>query len=159
MSVHFGLLLVLLLAVGGCDRPASEHLVEARAAMSDTAYEDALSAADAGLAAPGLDDPTRWGLELVRLEALARSGHGAETRDLVSELANRHPERFPSAQYAATAVQLEKAGDGPAAIEVLDLGMKHHPGDPMISQLISAQQSGEMGSAELEMLRTLGYVE
>jgi hypothetical protein len=159
MRIRCGLLLALSLALWGCNRPATEHLAEARAAMSDTAYEDALAAADAGLAAPGLDEPTRWGLELVQLEALARSGQGGQTRDLVSELAGRHPDRFPSAQYAATAVQLEKAGDGPAAIEVLDLGMKHHPGDPMIAQLISAQQSGEVGSAELEMLRTLGYVE
>jgi len=159
MSVRCGLLLVLLLVLAGCDRPASERLAEARGAMADTAYPDALSASEAGLAAPGLDEATRWGLQVVRLEALARSGRGAEARDLLLELAGRHPERFPPAQYAATAVQLEKAGDGPAAIEVLDLGMKQHPGDPMISQLIAAQQTGAVGSAELEMLRTLGYVE
>jgi hypothetical protein len=159
MRIRCGLLLALLLAAWGCDRSAPEHLAEARAAMADTQYEDALTAADAGLAAPGLDEPTRWGLELVKLEALARSARGAEARDLVKDLAALHPGRFPSAQYAATAVQLDKAGDGPAAIEVLDLGMKHHPGDAMISQLISAQQTAGVDSAELEMLRTLGYVE
>lgn len=159
MRVRCGLLMGVLLAAWGCDRPASESLAEARSAMADTEYEDALSAANAGLEAAGLDEPTRWGLEIVKLEALARSAQGAQARDLVSELAALHPERFPSAQYAATAVQLDKAGDGPAAIEVLDLGMKHHPGDPMISQLISAHETGGMDSAELEMLRTLGYIE
>lgn len=152
-----GLLSAALMA--GCSQSAADHLVQARSALADASYADAVEAADAGLREPGGDERTTWGLQLVRLEALARSGQAEATKALLADLAARHPERIPTSQYAATADQLDKAGQGPAAIEVLDLGMKQYPNDPMIAKLIGAQQSGHMDPAELEMLRTLGYVE
>lgn len=143
----------------GCSEAPYEHLAEARQQLADTAYEDAIAAADGGLEVADGDEKAAWGLQLVKLEALARSGRAEETKALLSDLAARYPERIPTSQYAATANQLDKAGQGPAAIEVLDLGMKQYPNDPMITKLIGAQQSGDMDPAELEMLRTLGYVE
>lgn len=143
----------------GCSDAPLEHVAEARQQLADAAYADALAAADAGLQVGGGDPKTSWGLEMVKLEALARSGQAEETKALIRDLAARHPERIPNSQYAATADQLDKAGEGPAAIEVLDLGMQRYPNDPMLAKLIGAQQSGDMDPAELEMLRTLGYVE
>ena len=158
MRLVCGLPLVALL--WGCNAGPSDHLVEARSQLAETAYEDAVEAADAGLSAASGDSPTSWGLKMVKLEALARAGRSEETKELLTRIVSRYPERIPTSQYAATADQLDKAGEGPAAIEVLDMGMQQYPGDPLISKLIGAQQQADdVDAAELEMLRTLGYIE
>jgi hypothetical protein len=148
------------LVASGCGASAEDHLRAARRGLADAAYADALSAAEAGLAA-GPGEVTRWGLELVKLEAHARSGEGEAARRLIERLAAEHPDHLPVTQYAATAHQLRATGQGPAAIEVLDLAMRRFPGDPMIERLIAASASGAPGvdSDELEMLRSLGYIE
>jgi hypothetical protein len=66
---------------------------------------------------------------------------------------------MPATQYSATADQLQSAEQGTAAIEVLDMGLQHYPGNPAIERLIGASQSGDVDPAELEMLKTLGYIE
>jgi hypothetical protein len=141
-----------------------DHLIEARAALADAAYDDAVAAAEAGLraAAAGaqdlLDDATSWGLELAKLEAYARGGHGEEAKAQLAQLAQLHPNRVEASEYFATAHQLRGAGAGTAAIEVLDMGAILFPYEPVIGRMI--EESGESGDpAELELLRSLGYVE
>jgi hypothetical protein len=163
VSVRGGLaglacLLVCGVLAPGCQGSAQDQLAAARAALADAAYDDALAAADSGLRKTP-DVVTAWGLELVKLEAQARSGLGEAAWTQLDRLAAAHPERIPPTQYAATADQLRSAGDGPAAIRILDLGLRRHPEDAALAGLIHAAQSGEMAPAELEMLRSLGYVE
>jgi hypothetical protein len=141
-----------------------DHLIEARAALADAAYDDAVAAANAGLRATaggaqdGLDDATSWGLELAKLEAHARAGHGEEAKAQLARLAELHPNRVEASEYFATAHQLRGAGAGTAAIEVLDRGAILFPYEPVIGRMIEV--SGESGDpAELELLRSLGYVE
>jgi tetratricopeptide (TPR) repeat protein len=142
----------------GCGHSAQDELAIARQALADADYEEALAAADSGLAeAP--DEKTAWGLELVKLEALARGGHGTAARAQLNALAERHPDRVPVTQYSATAHQLRSAGQKPEAIEVLDAGVKRFPDESMLVRLIGAEDSAGMESAELDMLRSLGYVE
>ncbi len=152
--------LLMVAILGGCGASAEDRLADARAGLADADYAAALSAAEAGLRAQP-DEVTRWGLELARLEAQARSGRGEAAKQQIERLADAYPEHVPVTQYAATAHQLRSAGEGPAAIEVLDLAMKRHPGDPMIERLIAASVSASAGvdSDELDMLRSLGYVE
>jgi hypothetical protein len=147
-----------LLALPGCAKSGAEHLTEARAALADAAYPDAIGAAEAGLESSP-DDRLAWGLELVRLEAHARLGHGEVSQEILESLAARHAERVPATQYAATAHQLKTAGEGVAAIEVLDLGAKRYPADALIAKMIGDASAGGGDPAELEMLRSLGYVE
>jgi len=141
-----------------------DHLAEARSAIADCAYDDAIAAAEAGLRAAGaqaqgaLDDATSWGLELVKLEASARAGHGDEAKQQLSTLANRYPNRVAASEYFATAHQLRDAGDGAAAIEVLDMGATLFPFEPVIARMIEEASAGG-NPAELELLRSLGYVE
>lgn len=143
---------------GGCAKSSAEHLADARVALGDAAYTDALDAAQAGLdESPA--DPVAWGLELVRLEAHARLGDGDAVKALLAELARRYPDRLPATQYAATAHQLKSAGAAAAAIEVLDLGAKRYPQDALIAKMIGDASAGGGSPAELEMLRSLGYVE
>jgi hypothetical protein len=141
-----------------------DHLIEARAALADAAYDDAVAAAEAGLraAAAGaqdvLDDATSWGLELAKLEAYARGGHGEEAKAQLAQIAQLHPNRVEASEYFATAHQLRGAGAGTAAIEVLDMGAILFPYEPVIGRMI--EESGESGDpAELELLKALGYVD
>jgi hypothetical protein len=156
--------LAVIATLCGCEMSRQDHLIEARAALADAAYDDAVAAAEAGLraAAAGsqevLDDATSWGLELAKLEAHARAGHGEEAKAQLARLAELHPNRVEASEYFATAHQLRGAGAGTAAIEVLDRGAILFPYEPVIGRMIEV--SGESGDpAELELLRSLGYVE
>jgi hypothetical protein len=149
--------LVLIGSLCGCERSAYEHLADARQSLSDTAYADAIAAADAGLQG-GPDEVTRWGLELVKLEALARGGDGEGTKAQLTKLIELDANRLPASEFFATAHQLKTAGDSVAAIEVLDQGKAFFPYDAVIQRMI--EQSGSTDDpAELEMLRSLGYIE
>jgi hypothetical protein len=152
-------LLVMALALGACAETPRESLDEARQALAESRYADAIAAADAGLAGDA-DAVTAWGLELVMLEALARDGRGDDALAQLEELAALRPEQVPPTQYSATADQLRTAGQGGAAIQVLDAGLGRFPEDPMLLGLIEeAKAAPAPGSEELQMLRSLGYVD
>jgi hypothetical protein len=134
-----------------------DHLAEARQGLSDVAYADAIASADAGLQS-GPNEVTRWGLELVKLEALARGGYGEETKAQLTKLIELDANRIPASEFFATAHQLKTAGESVVAIEVLDQGKTYFPYDVVIQRMI--EQSGVSADpAELEMLRSLGYIE
>jgi hypothetical protein len=152
-------LLLMALALGACAESPRASLDAAREALAESRYADAIAAADAGLAGEA-DAVTAWGLELVKLEALARDGRGDDTLAQLEELAALRPEHMPSSQYSATADQLRAAGQGAAAIQVLDAGLGRFPQDETLLGLIEeAKAAPEPGSEELEMLRSLGYVD
>ena len=152
-------LLVITLALCACSQTARESLGEARQALAESRYADTIAAADLGLAGEA-DAVTSWGLELVKLEALAREGRGDDTVAQLEKLAASQPQRVTGGQYAATADQLRTAGDGPATIQVLDLGLKRFPEDSTLLDLIEEAKAAPASSHdELEMLRSLGYIE
>jgi tetratricopeptide (TPR) repeat protein len=151
-------LLTALVSIG-CAESSRESLEGARKALAESRYADAIQAADAGLAGSA-DERTRWGLELVKLEALAREGQGDAAVAQLEKLGGSQPDRVKAAQYATTAGQLKSAGQGGAAIQALDLGLKRFPDDGTLTDLIEqARAAPQEGSDELEMLRSLGYVE
>lgn len=154
----FFLFLVLLLGLG-CAESAGDALAEARQALAESSYGEAIAAAERGLAAAD-DEITAWQLELVRLEALARDGRGDATVAQLRKLAEQRPEQVSARQYSASAGQLRSAEQPVAAIQVLDLGLARFPEDETLLALIEeAKQAPAAGSGELEMLRSLGYVE
>jgi hypothetical protein len=154
-----GLAGLLATGLASCAESAQDSLGEARAALADARYDEALAAAEAGLANPS-DEVTAWGLELVKLEALARGGQGEPTLAQLQKLAAERPENVPADQYAAIADQLRGAGAGPEAIAVLDSGLKRFPEDAeLLRQIEAAKAAPAAGSEELEMLKTLGYIE
>ena len=152
-------ILAMALALGACAQSARESLDEARQALAESRYADAIVAADTGLSGDA-DAVTTWGLELVKLEALARDGRGDETLAQINGLAAARPEQMPATQYAATADQLRAAGQGAAAIQVMDAGLKRFPEDQaLLDQIEQVKAAPAPGSDELEMLRSLGYVD
>jgi hypothetical protein len=148
------------LVLAACGESARYALDSARKALAETRYPEAIAAADAGLArAP--EPVTSWGLELVKLEALARSGKGDETLAQLAKLTTAWPDHMQAGQFAATADQLRAAGQGAAAVGAIDLGLKSFPDDPELrTQIEQAKAKAASGpdNAELERLRTLGYI-
>ncbi len=157
-SINFFVLVLLIAGSAACTKSDHEHLAQARQHLASSDYAQALASAESGLeVAPG--EVASWGLELVKLEAHARAGQGAEAKNQLEKLAGLYPKRVSAAEYSATAQQLQAAGQGPLAIEVLDLGAKRYPDDSMLAELIAESVSGGGSPAELEMLKSLGYIE
>ena len=147
------------LSLSACAETPRESLAIAREALAESRYADAVARADQGLAGDA-DAVTAWGLELVKLEALARDGRGDDTLSQLQQLAQTRPKQLPPSQYSATADQLRTAGEGAATIQVLDLGLRRFPDDAALQELIEgAKAAPAAGSDELEMLRSLGYIE
>ena len=148
------------LLLAACAESARDSLDQARKELAQTRYSEAIAAADAGLAR-NPDAVTSWGLEIVKAEALARSGKGPEAVAQLQKLAAGWPDNMGADQYLASADQLRAAGQGPVAIEVLDLGLKRFPDDPKLRGQIeqAKQQASEVGGDELERLRSLGYLD
>lgn len=151
--------MLALIALAACGESARDALESARKSLAETAYPEAISAADAGLARSP-DAATGWGLELVKLEALARSGSGDATVAQLARLGSAMPEQMKADQYVATADQLRAAGQGAAAIQALDQGLSRFPQDPaLLAQIERARQAPAPGSDELKMLESLGYID
>jgi hypothetical protein len=146
------------LVLVACAESARDSLDQARKALAETQYADAVAAADKGLARSA-DKITSWGLEVVKLEALARSGRGDETVAQLTKLTDAWPDNMRAEQFAVTADQLRGAGQGAAAILALDQGLKRFPDDPALrAQIEQAKKGAAPGSEELERLRSLGYI-
>jgi hypothetical protein len=149
------------LALAACAESANDALDQARKELAATRYSEAISAADAGLAR-NPDRVTTWGLEVVKLESLARSGQGEPTLAQLRKLTGEWPDNMLAEQFAVTADQLRAADQGAAAADALDLGLERFPDDPALrAQIEQAKAKAASGpdSAELERLRTLGYID
>ena len=146
----------LLLALA-CGASAEDHLESARKNLQSGQYDPAISDAAQGLQASP-DDKTAWGLQLVILEADARLGKAAETKQKLEELATAHPDRIKASDYSGSAQQLKDAGKSGESIEILDIGHKRFPDDETISRAIrDAMEAGD--PAAMERLKSLGYIE
>ena len=101
------------------------------------------------------DESTAWGLQLVVLEANARAGKAAETKQKLEELGAAHPDRVTAPLYRSTADQLKGAGKTGEAIEVLDLGhsASHDAAINQTSPRRSRQSKSQQDPAALEELR------
>ncbi len=152
-------MVALVLLFCACQKAGHEYLAEARQELASSAYTEAITAADAGLLA-NPDPISAWGLELVKLEAQARAGLGEEAKEQLDALAHLYAKQLTAAEFSSAAQQLKQAGQGPAAIEVLDMGAKLYPQDAVIARMIEESVSGAGASPEeLKMLKSLGYIE
>ena len=151
-------LVALLTIFCACEKSSHDLLVEARENLASASYDQAVEDAIAGLqASPSKADA--WGLELVKLEAYARGGNGESAKQQLVKLAEAYPDQLSPTDYSSTAQQLQSSNQGPAAIEVLDMGKNRHPSSELIDQMIAEAVSSDKSPEELDMLRSLGYIE
>jgi len=157
-SAKLVVLVALVALACGCEKSSQGQLPAARSSLASASYADAVATAKAGLAgSPSKADA--WGFELVVLEAYARGGDSENAKAQLVKLAGLYPAQLSANDYSGTAQQLQAAGQGPGAIEVLDLGKQRYPDDPMIDKMIADSVAAESSPEELEMLRSLGYIE
>jgi hypothetical protein len=147
----------LLLSLMACGGAPEDELESARGYLAAGDYVGAAAAASRGLGA-GAEGATAWRLELVALEAEARAGRTDEVLARLGRLAGPWSAQLTGPLYVQTAGQVKEAGDASGSIGVLDLGAKRFPDDPAIAQAI-ARSKATGSDAELERLRSLGYVE
>ena len=147
--------LVSLLAA--CGVSPEQQLEKAREQLAKGAYAEAEAAATEGLTA-GAEGSTAWRLELVALEAEARAKQTAAVLARLERLAGAWAKQVGGSLYVQTAGQLRDAGDATGAVGVLDAGAKRFPEDADVAKAIS-QAKATGTAAELEQLRSLGYIE
>jgi hypothetical protein len=147
-------LLGLLLS---CGAGPEAQLEKARGHLGQGAYAEAAAAASAGLAA-GAEGAVAWRLELTALEAEARTARTSEAMARLERLAVEWSEQVTPSLYVQTASQVRMGGDATGAIDVLDAGAQRFPEADDIVRAIS-QLEARGTDAELERLRSLGYVE
>jgi len=152
--VLFAFLTSMLLA---CGASPEQQLEEAREALARGAYPEAAAAAAAGLSG-GATGAIAWRLELTALEAEARAARTPDVLARLERLAGAWSQQVTPALYVQAAGQVKEGGDPAGAISVLDAGANRFPKDADIATAIArAKASGS--AAELEQLRSLGYVE
>jgi hypothetical protein len=150
-------LAAILTLLAACGSSPESQLEKARGHLASGDYADATAAAEQGLAA-GPEGAVAWRLELAALEGEARRARTAEVLARLERLAGAWSEQVSGALYVQTAGQVKEGGDGPGAISVLDAGAKRFPEDGDITRAIE-QLEASGTDAEIERLRSLGYVE
>jgi hypothetical protein len=153
-------LAVLLAACGG--KTGAEYHDEARAALDGGKPAEAIRMAEEGLArnAAAADAAVAWRLEQVRLEALARSGKGAQVKTELERLAQVYPQQVTAALYRALADKTKEAGDTPGAIDVLTAGDQRFPAEhaSFVEAIDALKATGNLDPAQVQRLKALGYL-
>ncbi len=150
-------ILVLLWMLLSCGAGPEDQLENARGHLAAGDYAEAAAAAARGLEA-GAEGATAWRLELTALEGEARGGKTTEVLARLDRLAEARSAQVTGSLYVQTAGQVKEAGDATGAINVLDAGAKRFPEDADIARAID-QLKASGSDAEIERLRSLGYVE
>jgi predicted Zn-dependent protease len=101
-----------------------------------------------------------WSLERIRLEALARDNQAAEAQETLERLATEYPAQANASLYLAIASYVRDAGDPSGAIDILVAGDKRFPeeSEKFKAQIQELHESGLVDPAEIERLRSIGYL-
>lgn len=161
MRVWSTLLLVAFVwACGG--KSGADYHKEARAALDAGNTAEALRMADEGLAQDAVkrDAATAWRLEQVRLEALARSGKGADVKKELDRLAGTYAAQVNASLYRSLADKAKAAGDTAGAIDVLTAGDQRFPAEhaSFVEAIEALKSSGSLDPAQVQKLKSLGYL-
>ena len=118
--------------------------------------------ADEGLAQDAVkrDAATAWRLEQVRLEALARSGKGADVKKELDRLAGTYAAQVNASLYRSLADKAKAAGDTAGAIDVLTAGDQRFPAEhaSFVEAIEALKSSGSLDPAQVQKLKSLGYL-
>lgn len=155
-----GWLFVAQLACSGGSDDAEE---KARVAMTEGQYGVAMDKAAQGLksARTAGDRAAIWRLELIVLESMARSGQGLGLVEELDRLSKDYASQVNAKLYLSLGSYAKDAGDTNGAIELWATGDKRFPSDTesFKTAIESLQNAGDLAPAELEKLKSLGYIQ
>lgn len=150
----------LLAACGG--KSGDDYQAEARAALDGGKPADAIRVAEEGLARDDVkgDPAAAWRLEQVRLDALAKSGKGAQVKTELERLAQAYPKQVTAPLYRALADKVKEAGDTAGAIDVLTAGDQRFPAEhaSFVEAIDALKAAGNLDPAQVQRLKALGYL-
>jgi hypothetical protein len=156
--LFLGLALSVFVSCSGEDPVES-----ARGALAAGEYGKAVEVASTHLAKGSTENPkTRWALERIRLEALAKGKQGDKAYEALEQLAVQYPLQVDASLYLAVGAWARAAGDPAGATRILDGGAKRFPekAKEFVVAIAEIKRSaGEMDPATTERLRSLGYLE
>lgn len=161
MRASFLSFALLLLAACGGKSPA-DLTAEAQSALDGGDAAKAVTLVDAALGQDAVkkDAASTWRLEQVKLDALAKTGKGAEVLSNLERLAGTNPKQVNAALYRALADKVKAAEDTAGAIDILAAGDKRFPADHATFQeaIDALKSAGNLDPAEVERLKALGYL-
>ena len=154
--------MVLCFAVAcGSGEPNVEDA--ANTAMTAGDFGVAMDKASAGLesARASGDRAAVWRLEMIVLEAMARSGQGALIVAELDRLSTDYAKQVNAKLYLSLGSHAKAAGDTNGAIELWASGDKKYPAESALfkREIEALQSAGTLDPAELEKLKTLGYIQ
>jgi hypothetical protein len=154
------LLAAFLAACGGGS--AADYDRKARTALDAGDLPEAIRVADEGLARDAVrhDPAAAWRLEQTRLEALARSGKGADVKSELDRLATTYPTQVTASLYRSLADKAREAGDTAGAIDVLTAGDQRFPAEhaSFVEAIEALKGAGVLDPAQVQRLKALGYL-
>jgi predicted Zn-dependent protease len=144
----------------GCGPDLEQVKAEAQQALSVGNFSQARELSTRALEqVPESERRLAWSLERIRLEALARESQAADALETLERLVAEYPEQAGAPLYLAIASYIQEAGNASGAIDILVAGDKRFPEE---SEKFEAQirelQAGGLDPAEIERLRSLGYL-
>jgi tetratricopeptide (TPR) repeat protein len=151
----------LLLALLGCSVGMEQVEVDARSALGRGEYGQAMAYANQGLKLASGDRAAIWRFEQIVLEAMCRSGQGLAVMPELQRLTVDYPAQLNAKLYLSLGAIAKESGDTHAAIELWAAGDKRFPAESAsFKDAIQALQSaGDLAPAELEKLKSLGYIQ
>ena len=144
----------------GCGPDLEQLKSEAQQALNVGNFSEARELSSQALEqAPSSEKRLLWALERIRLEALARENQGEQARETLERLASEYPTQANASLYLAMASYLRDAGGTSSAIDTLVAGDERFPEDSeKFRAMIDEMQAGGLDPAEIERLKSLGYL-
>jgi TolA-binding protein len=164
MNVRRAILLTPVIALVfliGCGPDAEQLEDDARQALSVGNFSQSREISTRALKrVPQSEKRLIWSLERIRLEALARDDQAAEAQETLERLATDYPTQANASLYLAIASYVRDAGNSSGAIDILVAGDKRFPeeSEKFKAQIQELHESGLVDPAEIERLRSIGYL-
>jgi predicted Zn-dependent protease len=163
MRLHHAILLTPAMGLAlliGCGPEFEQMKDEAQQALSVGNFSQAREISERALeGVPASEKRLLWALERIRLEALARDNEGEEALETLERLSAEYPGQVKAPLYLAIATYLKYAGGTGAAIDILVAGDQRFPEESeQFKALIGEMEAGGLDPAEIERLKSLGYL-
>ncbi len=161
-GLRVALAALLLICSSACGGPSVEDRQrEAQAALDKGDFAAALTSVDTALKDAQISgDPAKaWRFEVIRLDALARSGKGDDVLDAIDRLKGTYPTQITAALYRSLADKLRAAKDTMGAVGVLDAGNRAFPAEQeSFVKAIDEIKAAGLDPETEAMLEKLGYL-